>query len=166
MAAIIVLTVFPILMIAAAVSDIGRLTIPNSVNLLLASLFLPCALMVQMPLEQLGDHALAGGIMLVVGFALFLPNYIGGGDAKLIAAAALWLGLDTLLPFIFYTAMFGGLFSLMIVSFRQMPLPAILFGVLWVERLHKDGAPLPYGMAISASGLIVFNQSAWISLIA
>lgn len=162
---LLVLTLFPGLMIASAVSDIAKLRIPNVLVLSLVGFFAICALVVQMPLERLGDHALAGGIMLVAGFALFAPGYIGGGDAKLMAAAALWLGLDGLLPFIFFMTMFGGALALTLLMFRKLPLPAPLNAVDWIGRLHTPNGAAPYGVAISAGALIAFNNSIWISLI-
>ena len=165
MTELLVLTIFPGLIIAAAVSDVARLKIPNWLVLLLTAAFLPVALFIHMPLETLGSHALAGCIMFAVGFALFAPGYIGGGDAKLLAAVALWLGMSQLLHFLVYTAMFGGLLALALLAFRSLPLPASLMGVGWVYRLHTPGGAAPYGVAIGLGALIVFNQSSWISLL-
>ena len=165
MAELLVLTIFPGLIIAAAVSDIARFKIPNWLVVSLTAAFPPIALLIHMPLETLGSHALAGAIMLAVGFALFAPGYIGGGDAKLLAAVALWLGMSHLLHFLVYTAMFGGLLALALLAFRSLPLPASLTGVGWVDRLHTPGGAAPYGVAIGLGALIVFNQSSWISLL-
>jgi len=93
----------------------------------------------------------AGGIYLVVGFVLFQFNLLGGGDAKLIAAVALWAGLDRALPLAFYTTMAGGVVAL---------------GVLIAQRVQAAGSSekvtmtVPYGIAIAAGGSLVALQAA------
>ena len=161
-----VLTIFPGLMIAAAASDVARLRIPNQLILLLVGFFCLCALLTQMPMAELKSHAFAGGAVLVAGFILFALGYIGGGDAKLLAAASLWLGLDMLLHFVFYTTMLGGALALMLLTFRRFPLPGNLSVIGWIGRLHMQDGPAPYGVAISTAALIVFSQSQWLKILA
>ena len=36
------------------------------------------------------------------------PNWIGGGDAKLLAASCLWMGMSGVAPFLIYTGIAGG----------------------------------------------------------
>src|SRR5262249_52418386 len=50
----------------------------------------------------------AGCVVLVAAFSLFARGVIGGGDAKLAAATALWLGFDHLLPYLLYASLIGG----------------------------------------------------------
>ena len=45
--------------------------------------------------------------MLAVTFVFFARGWIGGGDAKLAAATALWLGFDYLMPYLLYASIFG-----------------------------------------------------------
>ena len=66
--------------------------------------------------------------MLAVAFVFFARGWIGGGDAKLAAATALWLGFDHLLPYLLYASIFGGVLTLAMIRFRLMPLPAALAG--------------------------------------
>ncbi len=49
-----------------------------------------------MPLAQIGMHVGAAAVVLVVTFIFFARGWIGGGDAKLAAATALWLGFEEL----------------------------------------------------------------------
>ena len=49
-----------------------------------------------MPLAEIGMHVAAALAVLVVTFVFFSRGWIGGGDAKLAAATALWLGFDQL----------------------------------------------------------------------
>ena len=69
-------------------------------------------------------HVGAAAAVLVVAFVFFARGWIGGGDAKLAAATALWLGFDQLLNYLIYASLFGGVLTLAIMRFRLMPLPA------------------------------------------
>ena len=102
------LVAFISLMLAAAVSDIRFYRIPNWLSASVATLFLAAALIFTMPFALIGWHLLAGTAVLLVGFCLFAANIIGGGDAKLLAAAALWAGWTELPSLLFYTALAGG----------------------------------------------------------
>ena len=57
-------------------------------------------------------HALCGAAMLVFTFALFNLGWIGGGDAKLAAATALWLGWTPLADYGLASALAGGALTL------------------------------------------------------
>ena len=50
-------------------------------------------------------------------------GWIGGGDAKLAAATALWFGFDFLLDYLVYASLFGGVLTLVLIQFRRLPLP-------------------------------------------
>ena len=78
--------------------------------------------------------------MLVVAFVFFARGWIGGGDAKLAAATALWLGFDHLLAYLLYASLFGGLLTLVLLQVRTMPLPSLLAGQA------MGGAPAPQGL--------------------
>ena len=94
--------------------------------------------------------------MLVVTFMFFARGWIGGGDAKLAAATALWLGFDQLLDYLIYASLFGGVLTLLILRFRLMPLPALLADQEWVKRLHRMDAGVPYGIALAVAALWVY----------
>ena len=61
--------------------------------------------------------------VLAVTFVFFARGWIGGGDAKLAAATALWLGFDHLVAYLLYASIFGGVLTLAMIQFRLMPLP-------------------------------------------
>src|SRR5690348_14857479 len=88
------LLLFPALMAFAASSDLLTMTISNRISLILAGGFLVLAVSIGMPLTEIGMHIAAGFAVLAVAFACFAFGWIGGGDAKLAAATALWLGFD------------------------------------------------------------------------
>ena len=53
----------------------------------------------------------------------FSQGWIGGGDAKLAAATALWFGFAHLLDYLIYASLFGGVLTLVLIQFRKLPLP-------------------------------------------
>ena len=94
-------------------------------------------------------------------FIFFARGWIGGGDAKLAAATALWLGFDQLMNYLLYASLFGGRVDILVIRFRVMPLPAALAGQEWAARLHRVDAGVPYGIALAASALLVYPDTFW-----
>jgi prepilin peptidase CpaA len=109
-------------------------------------------------------HAAAAGTVLLIAFALFAMGWIGGGDAKLAAATALWLGFDNLPAYLIYASLFGGVLTILLIQFRQLPLPAVLFRQPWLRRLHDKDAGVPYGIALAAAALTVYPETAWMKI--
>jgi len=155
------LVVFPALMAFAASSDLLTMTISNRLSLALSAVFLVLAIATGMPAVNIGMHLLAGFTVLTVGFIFFWCGWIGGGDAKLVAATALWFGFDHLLDYVTYASLFGGALTILLIQFRKLPLPALLTGQSWIMRLHKDGGDVPYGIALAAAALIVYPKTGW-----
>ncbi|PZA09108.1 peptidase [Rhodopseudomonas palustris] len=156
------ISLFPALMAFAAASDLITMTISNRVSLLLVVGF---ALLV--PFSGFGaydvlSHVGAGAAVLTVAFACFAMGWIGGGDAKVAAAAALWLGFEHLLDYLLYTSLFGGALTLLILSFRQWPVPYPLVGQSWLLRLHDRETGIPYGIALATGALMIYPQTQWI----
>jgi prepilin peptidase CpaA len=154
------LLLFPAAMAFAASTDLLTMTIPNRVSLALLAGFLVIAPFSGLAWSAIGLHLLAGALMLIIGFALFATRIMGGGDAKLLAAAALWTGFDHLVEYCFLVAVLGGLLSVLILMFRAMPLPPTLMGQQWLEHLHKKTTGIPYGIALAGAGLIVYPATA------
>src|SRR5437762_2134799 len=113
------LILFPAMMAFAASSDLLTMTISNRVSLILIGGFLVLALASGMSTADLLSHLGAGAIVLIVAFVCFLRGWIGGGDAKLAAATALWLGFDYLLNYLLYASLFGGALTLLLIQFRM-----------------------------------------------
>ncbi|MGP9810097.1 A24 family peptidase [Rhodopseudomonas sp. NSM] len=156
------LLLFPALMAFAAASDLFTMTISNRVSLLLVAGFLVLAPMSGMSLAAFGLHLGAGMAVLAVAFGCFAMGWIGGGDAKVAAAAALWFGFDHLMDFLLYASLFGGALTLLLLSFRQWPLPYPLAGQSWLLRLHAKETGIPYGIALAIGALAVYPQTDWI----
>lgn len=154
------LLVFPLLMVLAAASDLLTMRISNRLVLILAAIFLLLALLSGLPLPQLGMHLAGGLLVLCVAFAFFALGWIGGGDAKLAAATALWFGVADLLPYLVYATLLGGALTLMILLARHWPLPPTLMNVRWLGRLHDSKTGIPYGIALALAGILVYPQTA------
>ena len=155
------LILFPSLMAFAASSDLLTMTISNRVSIVLIAGFAIMAALVGMSGADVLSHVGAGFAVLAVTFVFFACGWIGGGDAKLAAATALWLGFDPLMNYLLYASIFGGALTLLIIRFRSMPLPAMLHGQDWVTRLHRADAGVPYGIALAASALAVYPHTVW-----
>ncbi len=157
------LTVFPALMAFAASSDLLTMTISNRVSILLVIAFAALATATGMEFATVLDHLGAGALVLVVGFAFFAFGWIGGGDAKLAAATALWLGWAALLEYLIYASLLGGVLTLLLLQFRNCMLPAVLMRQDWIMRLHRSGGDIPYGIALAAAALLVYPSTAWMA---
>lgn len=154
------LMLFPALMAFAASSDLFTMTISNRISLILVAGFFALALATGMSAAAMLSHTGAALIVLAVTFAFFARGWIGGGDAKLAAATALWLGFDHLLDYVVYASIFGGVLTLFIIRFRLMPLPQAIAEQEWVKRLHKLDGGVPYGIALAASALLIYPHTA------
>ena len=159
------LLLFPTLMAFAASSDLLTMTISNRISLALAGGFVVLALVVGLPMTTVAWHLAAGALVLTAGFVCFSQGWIGGGDAKLAAATALWFGFDYLMPYLLYASLFGGALTLVLVQFRHLPLPALLARQQWILRLHEKGGGVPYGIALAAAALVVYPQTGWMAFL-
>lgn len=155
------LLVFPALMAFAASSDLLTMTISNRLSLALTGAFFVLAVTTGMPPAAVGMHLAAAAVVLVVAFGFFTQGWIGGGDAKLAAATALWFGFDHLLDYLIYASLFGGALTLLILQFRKLPLPAPLARQVWIQRLHETEGGIPYGIALAAAALAIYPKTGW-----
>jgi prepilin peptidase CpaA len=155
------LLLFPALMAFAASSDLLTMTISNRLTAALVAGFFALAVIVGMPVGQMVGHLEAAAVVLVAGFLLFSRGWIGGGDAKLAAATALWFGWSHLLDYLLYASLLGGVLTIALLEFRKLSLPSLLVGRDWIERLHRPGGGVPYGIALAAAALIIYPYTAW-----
>jgi prepilin peptidase CpaA len=159
----IVLTLFPGMMAFAASSDLFTMTIANRVSLILVGGFVLLAVMTGMSPIAMAWHFAAGAAVLVLTFLMFSRGWVGGGDAKLAAATALWFGFAHLLDYLLYASIFGGALTLALIQFRMLPLPAPLARREWIDRLHQRGGGVPYGIALAAAALLVYPHTEWMA---
>jgi prepilin peptidase CpaA len=159
------LSLFPALMAFAAASDLLTMTISNRVSLALVAGFLLLALASGMGLSDILLHASAGASVLAVAFVCFAMGWVGGGDAKVAAGAALWFGFAHLLNYLLYASLFGGALTLLLLQFRQWPLPYALAGQAWLLRLHAKESGIPYGIALALGALMIYPETEWVKAI-
>jgi len=158
-----VLMAFPALVILGGVRDLVSYRIPNWISLALLGAFAPAALLglaAGVPLSVLGLHLAVGAAALVAGVVMWSLRWIGGGDAKLFAAAALWLGLPAAATYLAVTALAGGALALFLLQLRSPLLRTYaVLGPAWVARLAQPGENAPYGVAIAVGALAAFPAS-------
>lgn len=157
---IVMLGVFPLAMAYAAASDLVSMTISNRLCLLLVGGFAVCAAMLGLSLPEIGRHLAAGVLVLTAAFGLFAAGWIGGGDAKLVAATALWFGFDQLMSYLMIAGVFGGILTILILILRARPLPALAVDWRWARRLHAANEGVPYGIALAFAALLVLPETA------
>ncbi|MCP5433024.1 MAG: prepilin peptidase [Alphaproteobacteria bacterium] len=160
---LVLLSFFPVLMAYAAVSDLATMTLPNWLSAALVVGFLALALIAGLSLPTVGLCVALGLAVLLVGLALFAFGWVGGGDVKLATAIAMWMGVGDFMSFLVLMSVLGGAFTLAILLFRKLPLPAGLVRFGWLSRLHDQAAGVPYGVALAAAALLVYPETALFS---
>jgi prepilin peptidase CpaA len=140
------------ILIIIAYSDVRDRRIPNALSLAVAALGLIRILLANDPVAA-GYTLAAGAVILVVAFLLFCRGVIGGGDAKLLPAMALFIGYSNLLEFLFLMSLCGGALALAIMARDK----------LGSRRLRSPPSEpsggstrstVPYGVAIAVAGVI------------
>lgn len=156
----ILLIVFPMCMAMAAMTDMLSMTIPNRVSLFLAATFCLLAPFIGFGLIEIAWHLLAAFCVLVVCFGLFAINAMGGGDAKILAASALWFGFgQDLIIYLTYVGYLGGILTVLMVLFRAQ-FAASLVTALPIPTHFTDGTKgIPYGIAIGLAALLTFPST-------
>ena len=159
------LLVFPLLMIFAALADLFTMTIPNRVSLVLIAAYLLLALYLRLPLATVGLHLSCGVAMLALTFTMFQMGWIGGGDAKLAAATALWLGWPSLFEYGLAASLIGGALTVAILALRHYDLPEKLLSVGFIAKLAEKNGGVPYGIALALAGLLIYpHTGVWTGL--
>jgi prepilin peptidase CpaA len=149
--------IFPALMAFAASYDACALRITNGLCFVLAGAFIPAAFLAGLSLETALLHAACGIAALGFGFVLFAKGWIGGGDAKLFGAAALWFGWERIADFAAATAVAGGVLAFALLVARSLAMT--YFPGCAPARLVN--AELPYGIALACGVLLIYPHSLW-----
>jgi prepilin peptidase CpaA len=160
------LAFFPALMALSASMDLLTFTIPNRICLSLALGYLVLAALLGVPPADILLNLSCASAILALAFVMFNLGWVGGGDAKLAAATAIWLGWSSILDYGLTAALFGGVLTLIILGARMAPLPAALARFAWVARLHDCKSGVPYGIALAAAGLMQYpGSSIWAAIV-
>jgi prepilin peptidase CpaA len=159
------LLVLPLLMLLAAANDLAAMRIPNWLTALIAVLFFPMAVLTNMPVSEIGSHAIAGVILFFAGYMLFTMRLFGGGDAKLMAAAGLWFGSKDAMQFLVMTAVAGGVLALVYMIWTAITLMKSDVDsnetLSFRQRLKRVSPKLPYGCALAAGAILAFPITWW-----
>ena len=111
--------IFPAAMAFAGCMDLFTMTIPNRISLALLAAFLVAAPLAGISFETFLMHVGVGLGVLLVGMVLFSLKLLGGGDAKLMAAAALWIGPTNLVMYVAQTSILGGALAVLAAATRR-----------------------------------------------
>lgn len=131
----------------AALSDLIRFEIPNWVSALLVCGGASYLLLSGAPGWA---HFGAAGAVLALGYAAYAFSVLGAGDAKLLAALALWLGPQGAVTLILMTLIFGAVLALLWVMSR--PLRAVMIQAgLAIDP--EPSAVVPYAVAIACAAV-------------
>lgn len=149
-------------MMQAGLDDLRRMRIGNRLILVLLAGYAILAPLGGFTLSDLSRSAAVAGVVLLLGFLLFVAGWIGGGDAKLAAVTALWLGAAHVLEYILLLSLLGAVLTLGILLFRAARLPRAWADTAYVQNLHSRRNGIPYGVALSLAGLWVFIQTPWV----
>jgi len=153
------LAILPALAIVAGLKDLTSMTIPNWISGLLIVSFFPTALMSGLEAPTIAAHV---GVALLALFAcagMFALRWMGGGDAKLVAASCLWLGVSGSGMFLLWTGVMGGLFCVALLFARFYARPYVHAFPGWTVRLLEPRGDIPYGVAIAAGVLMAYPAS-------
>ena len=159
------LLLFPALMAFAAATDLFTMKISNRVSMALVAGFLAVAVGSGMKFTDIMMQVGAGAAVLVAGFICFARGWVGGGDAKVAAAAGLWFGFAHLMNYLLYASLFGGALTLFLLQFRQWPLPVVFAGQPWLARLHDKETGIPYGIALAVAALMIYPETDWMKAV-
>lgn len=152
---------YPVVMLLAGLSDLRTMKIPNRFVLVLLLGYILLAPLRDLSPQEIALSAGGGGVVLLLGFLAFACGWVGGGDVKLMAVSALWLGAASLPAFLLGTTILGALLTAAFLLFRALPLPASWCRQEWLRRLHAREAGIPYGVAIAMAGILIFFQMPW-----
>lgn len=154
----IIFAIFTLGMLTAAYKDALTMTIPNWVSLLILGGFFVVAPFVLNDWPTFGIHLLSGLSLFLFGFFLFAMGWLGGGDAKLMAATAFWWQWADLLNYLIYTTLAGGVLAFFILWARKF-VPKHILSAPWLHTLIKEETRMPYGLALAFGALTTLPQS-------
>ena len=140
------LAALALLLLAACWSDLRSRTISNRLNLAIALGAVPFWWASGLALWpdvawQIGLAALIFGLFSIA----FSLGAMGGGDVKMLAALALWVPADALIPLILIMSITGGALTLAMIVRQRM-------------ARRQGQLEIPYGVAIAFAGLWLISE--------
>lgn len=146
-----IIAVWVVTLLAAALSDLRSFRIANVLPAILLLLF-PIAYGLAGFSDALWENVFHFLLALLIGMALFSRGWVGGGDAKLYAAAAIWFGWSGAVALIFLTGIAGLILALAFIVARKMGLR---------KNIPKEDRRIPYGVAIAAGAILTAGWIGW-----
>ena len=152
------LSIFGVCQVYAALNDARAMRIPN-----ITSLFVLVAFALRVPAAWdgwgiLSVHLAVGGLFFAAGFAMFAFGWLGGGDAKLMAATALFWTWPDAVTYIVYTTVLGGLLVLVLMVARNF-VPVRIATHSLVAHMFREEKKVPYGIALAGGALLTLPTS-------
>jgi len=154
----IIFAIFMLGMFTAAYRDALTMTIPNWVSVMILLSFFVVIPFVWEDWATFGTHIAVGVTVFLFGFVLFAMGWLGGGDAKLMAATSFWWQWPDLLLYTVYTTVAGGVIAVFILWGRKF-VPSQVLSREWLHRLVKDETRMPYGLALAFGAIATLPQS-------
>lgn len=143
---------FPTLLIIAGTGDVLSRRISNRLIFLCAFFFVTAVVVSGVPTVEIVLNVAIGAAVLLIGTLLFSMRLLGGGDVKLLASVSLWMGLQGLLHFLYFTVLAGGMLALgtllwvladRLIEWRTShPVPRV--------RLANPSVPCGYAITLGA----------------
>ncbi|MBY0422474.1 MAG: prepilin peptidase [Parvularculaceae bacterium] len=164
MISVILMAVYPAALLIAAANDLFEFKIPNWISIVLVVAYVAAGLVLGAPTDVFLGGLLIGAGALVLGFVLFAFRIFGGGDAKLLAALAPWLGVSAAFQGVVNIAFAGGIVAMALIIFRRTPVIPLYARSAWLLQLHERRKEIPYGIAIAAGGLMTFPSTPYFQL--
>lgn len=151
-AQIVVAAAFGGCLVVIAVCDLSSYSIPNSVCIALAWLFVVATPLSRAEISFL-SHLYSFLAVFAVGVVAFRFGILGGGDVKSWAVIAAWYDLNSLSTQVLYVTLIGAGLGLLVLACRRAVSGRYALNrmaLLRVPRLLRVGEPVPYGVAIAA----------------
>lgn len=148
------------LLAVAVAADVAQRRIPNVVVLTLAAAGIAAQWVGAGPVAAL-QGALTGAGVLALLVIPWASGKVGGGDVKLIAATAIWIGPSRVLVFLALTAVAGAPVALLtrlvhVVESRRMVRDAAGGGIAF-DRPALPVATVPYAAAVAIGAFAAFH---------
>lgn len=163
-----IIILLTMLMLMVMVCDASTFIIPNWLNLAVFALYPLFVWLSPVPIEWTGAcYAFLLFFMICLG--IYALGLMGGGDIKLLLASSVWFGWNiNLLYFIVYTAMAGGVLSMLLLVVRPLcagvATKRAASGAAF-PRVFVVGQPVPYGIAIAIAFLFVMWTGRMVGLV-
>ena len=154
--------VFCLLAAIAAIYDVWKFVIPNTVSLAVILLFFATVPFVDGPVDWL-SHLGAALAVLLVGLVVYRVGFVGAGDVKLMAAASLWVGFGELAGYLIIVAVCGGGLAALLWILRRLIVSLLTYGLaspgqITLPRVLVLNEQIPYGVAIAGAAVFMVNE--------